>query len=126
VEGLSDALRLEVARFGINVVVIEPGSIRTEWGAIAADKLRAVSGGGAYAEQANAMAKTLEATSKPTYRLASDPRVVARAVVAAATSDRPRTRYVVGFGARPMIWLRRLLPDRGFDALVKRGSGVPR
>jgi NAD(P)-dependent dehydrogenase (short-subunit alcohol dehydrogenase family) len=126
VEGLSDALRLEVARFGINVVVIEPGSIRTEWGAIAANNLRAVSGAGPYADQADAMAKTLEATSRPTYRLASDPGVVARAVVAAATADRPRTRYVVGLGARPILWLRRLLPDRAFDALIKRGSGVPR
>jgi short-subunit dehydrogenase len=44
VEGLSDALRLEVKRFGIDVVLIEPGSIRTDWGAIAAGKLRATSG----------------------------------------------------------------------------------
>jgi NAD(P)-dependent dehydrogenase (short-subunit alcohol dehydrogenase family) len=46
VEGLSDALRLELKRFGINVVLIEPGSIHTEWGGIAADKLRATSGHG--------------------------------------------------------------------------------
>ena len=44
VEGLSDSLRLELAPFGIQVVVIEPGAIRTEWGGIAADNLRKTSG----------------------------------------------------------------------------------
>jgi short-subunit dehydrogenase len=44
VEALSDCLRLETARSGIHVIVVEPGSIKTEWGAIAAGKLRAVSG----------------------------------------------------------------------------------
>ena len=125
VEGMSDAMRLELNRFGINVVVIEPGSIQTEWGAIAADKLRATSAQGAYAEQANAMAESLDATSKPGYRLASHPDVVAKAVVKAATARRPRPRYAVGVGAKPMIWLSKVLPDRTFDALIKRASGVP-
>ena len=125
VEGLSDAMRLELKRFGINVVVIEPGSIQTEWGAIAADHLRAMSGQGPYAEQANAMAASLDASSKPGYWLASRPDVVAKAVTKAATARRPRTRYAVGFGAKPLIWTSRLTPDRAFDALIKRASGVP-
>lgn len=125
VEGLSDALRLELDRFGINVVVIEPGSIQTEWGAIAADKVRATSGNGPYAEQAGAMAKSLDASSMPGYLLASQPDVIAKAVRKAATAHRPKTRYAVGRGAKPMIWLSRVLPDRAFDALIKRGSGVP-
>ena len=125
VEGLSDAMRLELKRFGIDVVLIEPGSIRTEWGAIAAEKVRATSGHGPYADQANAMALSLENSSKPGYRLASSVDVVAEAVVKAATADRPRTRYRIGFGATPLIVLRRLLPDRAFDALIKRSSRVP-
>ena len=120
VEGLSDAMRLELAQFGIDVVVIEPGGIRTEWGAIAADNVRATSGQGAYAGQAGAVAATLEATSKPGYRLASEPEVIARTVVRAAGARRPRTRYPAGIGAKPIIALRRLLPDRVFDALIKR------
>lgn len=125
VEGLSDAMRLELNRFGINVVVIEPGSVQTEWGAIAADKVRATSGRGPYADQANAIAKTLAASSEPGYVLASQPEVVAEAVRKAATTRRPKTRYTVGRGAKPMIWLSHVLTDRAFDALIKRGSAVP-
>jgi NAD(P)-dependent dehydrogenase (short-subunit alcohol dehydrogenase family) len=125
VEGLSDAMRLELKRFGINVVLIEPGSIQTEWGAIAADHLRSISGQGPYAEQAIAMAASLDANSKPGYWLASQPDVVAKAVTKAATARRPPTRYAVGFGAKPLIWTRRLTPDRAFDAFIKRASGVP-
>ncbi|BAU85300.1 short chain dehydrogenase [Streptomyces laurentii] len=125
VEGLSDALRLELNRFGIEVVVIEPGSIRTEWGAIAADKLRATSLKGPYAEQAAAIVKVLQRSSEPGTRMASSPSVVGKAVAAAATARRPRTRYRVGMGARPLVFLSKVLPDRAFDALVKRGSGSP-
>ncbi|MGW4909064.1 oxidoreductase [Streptomyces sp. NPDC004270] len=125
VEGLSDALRLELKRFGIDVVLIEPGSIRTEWGAIAADRLRATSSDGPYAEQADAMAKSLERSSQPGTRMTSPATVIGKAVAKAATTRHPRTRYRVGFGARPLILLSRLLPDRAFDALVKRSSGVP-
>ena len=125
VEGLSDALRLELKRFGIEVVIIEPGEIRTEWGAIAAEKLRATSGQGPYAEQANAVAKALENTSRPNAPMTSPTSVVAEAVTRVATARRPRTRYRVGFGASPLVFLRRVLPDRTFDALVKRLSGAP-
>lgn len=125
VEGLSDAMRLEVGQFGIDVVLIEPGGIRTEWGAIAADKLRATSGQGAYRMQAEAMTRTLSATSEPGYRLASPPEVVGRAIMKAATARQPRTRYSVGIGAAPMIWLSRILPDRTFDSVIKRFAGVP-
>jgi short-subunit dehydrogenase len=125
VEGLSDALRLELRQFGIDVVLIEPGSIQTEWGAIAAGKLRATSGHGPYAEQATAVGKALAASSQEGARMTSPPSVIANAVTKAATARRPRTRYSVGFGARPLILLSRLLPDRAFDTLVKRASGVP-
>ncbi|OYN94681.1 short-subunit dehydrogenase [Propionibacteriaceae bacterium ES.041] len=124
VEGLSDALRLELDRFGIDVVVIEPGSIRSEWGTIAAAKVREFSGGGPYAAAAEATARNLDATSQPGYRFGSEAEVVAAAVVKAATARRPRTRYAVGRGAKPMITLARFLPDRVFDALIKRVTGV--
>ncbi|WP_329550488.1 oxidoreductase [Streptomyces sp. NBC_00696] len=125
VEGLSDALRLELKRFGIDVVLVEPGSIQTEWGAIAADKVRATSGHGPYREQADAVAKSLADSSREGARMTSSPSVIAAAVTKAATARRPRTRYSVGFGARPLIFLSRHLPDRAFDALIKRASGVP-
>lgn len=126
VEGLSDAMRLELAPFGIDVVVIEPGSIRSEWGTIAADKVREYSGSGPYARQAAAVAKTLDASSRPGFSAASDSGVVARAIVKAAGARRPRSRYAVGTGAAPMIALSKILPDRVFDRLIARAFGIRR
>jgi NAD(P)-dependent dehydrogenase (short-subunit alcohol dehydrogenase family) len=122
-EALSDCLRLEVKPFGINVVVIEPGGINTEWGGIAAEKLRTVSGSGPYADQASAVAASL--TSETNRRRQSSPTVVANTIAKAVTARRPRTRYAVGFGARPMIFLHDVLPDRAFDAFIRRATGVP-
>ena len=64
VEGLSDSLRMELAPFGIQVVVVEPGAIRTEWGGIAADNLRKVSGDGPYAAQAAKVATVLSTADR--------------------------------------------------------------
>ena len=114
VEGLSDALRLEVAPFGVHVVVIEPGAIDTEWHGVAAENLLATSGQGVYAGQAAAVVKVLSAGG-----LASSPDVIAKAIVRAAAARRPRTRYAVGLGAKPVILARRVLPDRVFDLLVR-------
>lgn len=126
VEGLSDAMRLELAQFGIDVVVIEPGSIRSEWGAIAADKIRQASGSGPYARLADAVAKTLDASSRPDFRAASDPKVVARAIVKAVGAHHPRSRYAVGNGAAPMIALSKVLPNRVFDRLITWAFGAHR
>jgi NAD(P)-dependent dehydrogenase (short-subunit alcohol dehydrogenase family) len=123
-EALSDCLRMEVRPFGIDVVVIEPGAIRTEWSGIAGGKLGAVSGTGPYALQANAVASAF--ASESTARRSSPPEVVAKTVGRAVTARRPRTRYAVGFGARPLMALRRWLTDRQFDALISRAAGVPR
>ena len=62
-EAISDCLRMELKPFGIDVVVIEPGGIKTEWGGIAAEKVRAVSGTGPYAPQGNAVAASLSSAS---------------------------------------------------------------
>jgi NAD(P)-dependent dehydrogenase (short-subunit alcohol dehydrogenase family) len=117
VEGLSDSLRLELAPFGVHVVVVEPGAIRTEWAEISAENLRAASAGTAYADQAVQVSRALARTSNP--RLTSPPAVVANVVGRAVTARRPRTRYAVGRGARPVLVARRVLPDRAFDALVR-------
>jgi NAD(P)-dependent dehydrogenase (short-subunit alcohol dehydrogenase family) len=122
-EALSDCLRMEVKPFGINVVVIEPGGIRTEWGGIAADKLRTVSGTGPYADQASAVADSL--TSEKNRRRQSPPTVIADTVAKAVTTRRPKTRYAVGYGAKPLIFMHNVLPDRTFDALMRRATGVP-
>jgi NAD(P)-dependent dehydrogenase (short-subunit alcohol dehydrogenase family) len=121
-EALSDCLRLELAPFGIDVVVIEPGSIDTEWGQIAADKLRASSGSGPYAAQASAMARALSRGGEHK----SPPSVVADAVLRAVNASRPRTRYPVGANAKMAVVLRAALPDRAFDSAIRRMTGAPR
>ena len=117
VEGLSDSLRVEVKPFGIAVVIIEPGAISTEWGGIAHESLLETSGNGAYAAQARGSAWVLQqSVNRP--RLASPPTVVAEVIAAAVTSKRPKTRYVVGRGARPILLARKLLTDRAFDRML--------
>ena len=118
VEGLSDSLRMELAPFGIAVSVIEPGAIRTEWGGIAGGNLLKISGDGPYAGQAEKVAAVL-ATADRNPRVGSPPTVVAAAIVRAATAGRPRTRYAVGGGAKPILFFRRILTDRGFDRFLR-------
>ena len=123
-EALSDCLRLEVKPFGIDVVIIEPGGIATEWGGIAADLVEETSGKGAYASQTKAVAKSLR--SEANAKRNSPPSVIADAIGKAVTASKPKTRYAVGFGARPLIAARGLLGDRQFDTLITRAVGVPR
>ena len=117
VEGLSDSIRPELAPFGIHVVVIEPGAIRTEWGSIAADNLLATSGTGPYATQAELAARVLGSTSEHPDR-ASSPEVVADAIAKAVTARRPKTRYAIGAGAKPTVLMARFLPDRAKDRFI--------
>jgi NAD(P)-dependent dehydrogenase (short-subunit alcohol dehydrogenase family) len=117
VEGLSDSLRVEVAAFGIKVVIIQPGTIRSEWSGIAADKLEAASANTPYAEQARLVGGGLRAVDH--MRMASGPEVVAEAVGKAVQSPKPRTRYIVGGGARGILLAEAVLPDRGFDRFIQ-------
>lgn len=121
-ESFSDCLRLEAKPFGINVVVVEPGAIRTEWSGIAADHLVETSSKGAYADKAGKVAKSFR--SETTAKQSSPPEVVAKTIVKAATARRPKTRYAVGFGAKPLIFTRRLLSDRAYDSMILRVGGV--
>ena len=114
VERYSDALRMEVKRFNIKVVLIQPGMIHTEWQVIAGQNLLK------YAENTvyEASAKHQAAMFDMGYKRASKPGVVARAIVRASTSPRPCLRYKVGGMAKPILFFRKITPDRWFDALV--------
>ena len=124
VEALSDALRMETTPFGIDVVVIEPGLIRTEWSDIAANHLEETAEGSAYASQIKAVANSMR--SESTNKRQSPPIVIAYTVEKIVTARKPRTRYVVGFAAKPLVTLRRILPDRAFDRLISAGQGARR
>ena len=117
-EGWSDCLRLEVAPFGIHVVVVEPGAIETEFAEIAITPLLERSEGGPYAAFAGRMA----AATRRAYldKKASPPDLIAAIIRKAVESKRPKTRYVAGYLGKPVIWARRLLGDRGFDWMVRR------
>ncbi|KIA72895.1 short chain dehydrogenase [Arthrobacter sp. MWB30] len=117
VEGMSDSLRLELKPHGIDVVIIEPSGTDTEWGTIAGEGLLATSGDGPYADQAHIVAAALASTSGDGHVLSTPATVVAKAIVRAAKAKRPRTRYPVGRGAWSVLAMRRILPDRAFDAL---------
>ena len=117
VEGLSDCLRMELAPFGIHVVVIEPGAIKTEWGGIARDSMLKYSGNTAYREQALLHAKMFEGADQS--NMASPPEVVAATIADALRAKRPRTRYATGGGAKMILALRRFTSDRGFDWLMR-------
>lgn len=117
VNGLSDSLRLEVKQFGIDVVTIQPGGIRSEWAGISADSLEATSANGPYAKLAKTMATMLRSQSETT---SSDPSVVAKAVVEACTAKHPRSKYTIGSFAKPMVAARRVLPDAALDRVLMR------
>lgn len=115
VEGLSDCLRMEVRPFGIRVVLIEPGSIATEFGGIATEAMEKTSGHTAYAEQTKKILRLFSS-----FKRAQPPQVVADAVLKAVTAKDPKTRYVMGGGARPLLLLRKLLPDKAFDWTMRQ------
>ena len=117
VEGLSDCLRMELAPFGIHVIVIEPGAIKTEWGGIARESMLKYSGETAYREQAQMHARMFEGADKS--NMASPPEVVAETIAGALRAPRPRTRYATGGGAKMILALRRFTSDRGFDWLMR-------
>ena len=120
VEALSDALRMELKPFGIDVSMIEPGGIRTDWGVIAADHLAESSKGTPYEAEGLRESETMRKAY--TMRLLSKPSVVTRAISKAVNSRRPRARYRVGFGAGTLVFFHSLLPTRWWDALLRLGG----
>lgn len=120
VEGLSDCLRMELGPFGIDVIVVEPGGIKTDWGIIAANNLKKTSSGGAYAEMANKAADGM--IKNYSGNLLSKPELLAKTVRKAVTCRRPRTHYLIGFGAKPMVWTHKLFGDRVFDWVIRNFS----
>lgn len=121
VESLSDALRFELRGFGVDVVVVEPGIIRTRFGETAAEGLEEVEEPGPYAAFNDRVARETRAAYQrgPLNALGGEAEDVARTIHRAARADRPRSRYRVTASARVMIALRRLLPDRLWDALLR-------
>ncbi|MEM6785655.1 MAG: oxidoreductase [Bacteroidota bacterium] len=115
-EGWSDSLRLEVEPHGIRVVIVGPGIILTEFGDVMTKPMLERSGDGAYRDLAHAMATA--ATESYEKGDGSPPSVIADVVAKAITASTPKTRYAAGRLAKPILALRRVLPDRWFDRLI--------
>ncbi len=120
-EAFSDALRMEVSDFGIDVSLIEPGGIKTDWGIIAADKLENSAKGGAYEKEAMKTAKGMK--KQYSGNLLSNPIVITKAISKAVNSNRPKARYLIGFMAKPLVFLHTILPAKVFDKIMKKLMG---
>lgn len=117
-EGLSDGLRLELRRFGIDVVLVEPGLIATEFGRVAAASLQRSGDWSVY----GAMMARVQASWEQVFQGASDPLVVARTIEQALNARRPRARYLCGHQSAS-VHASRLLPTRLWDWVVRSRMG---
>lgn len=115
-EGWSDCLRLELAQFGIDVIIIEPGAIQTSFGDVLLKPMMQRSGSTAYAE----LAKKMEKATKESYEKggASPPSVIANVIAKAIRARKPKTRYAAGKLAKPLMFVRKWFGDRVFDRAV--------
>lgn len=120
VEALSDAMRMELKPFGIDVVKIEPGAIKTDWGIIAARHLRESSAGTVYEDAGSRWADAMQWGYSSPYL--SQPHVITRAICRAVESRRPRTRYLTGRFSHLMLAAHTLLPARWWDAMMRSTS----
>ena len=125
IEAVGDSLRQEMQPFGVNVALVEPGSVATPiWqkGLDDADDMRAALG-----DEVNhlygARLDGFQALAEKTAAAAVPPEDVAKAVLHALTADRPKTRYVVGRDAKAQLAMKAVLPDRAFDRLIARLAG---
>jgi NAD(P)-dependent dehydrogenase (short-subunit alcohol dehydrogenase family) len=140
VEALSDALRMEVAQFGIDVVLIEPGPVRTPWNDVAAASLATADGGPAasggppaaapadpYGEYKAAIGASFgRAQAGLLGRFGSTSDDIAKVIAQAATARRPRARYLINPVAKSLVAMNRILPARAYDSVLRRQYGLPR
>jgi len=114
-EALSDSMRSEVKQFGIDVIVVEPGATRSEWGNVATDILMKVSGHTAYKELA---AKTYNVFTRLNKDIA-EPEVIAKLVRSGIEAKSPKTRYTTSqMASSLLLFLKRILSDKQMDRLI--------
>ena len=115
-EGWSDCLRLEAAPFNIQVVLVQPGLIRTDFGDVAAEQLRKY-GDGAYRAQVAPLLKMRD--DGRVQDRGTKAEVLAEVFVEAATTDKPRRRYVKGMLGRPALFVRKWFGDGIYELTLR-------
>ncbi|MDQ3758511.1 MAG: oxidoreductase [Actinomycetota bacterium] len=128
VEAISDAMRFEVRGFGVNVVLIEPGLITTEFSNAANTALdEGTAADGPYSKFNRFVGKmTASAYAGPMAKLGGGPDAVAKVIDKAISTDKPRPRYTVTPSARIMIGQRKLVTDRAWDRLMRTQYPTPK
>ncbi len=117
-EGWSDCLRVELKSFGIDVVIIEPGGIKTEFSNVFMENLQGDTKKGPYA---SALQKIIKSTTEMNEKgQLSSPAVITKLIDKAVHSKKPKTRYVAGAYAKPLMFMRKYLGDRTFDKILMK------
>jgi NAD(P)-dependent dehydrogenase (short-subunit alcohol dehydrogenase family) len=120
VEAISDALRFEVRGFGVDVILIEPGLILTNFGDVASSSVPETGDGGAYREFNRSVAQVTESAYRGAMaKFGAGPESVAEKIAAALGSAHPKARYPVSLSAHVLINQRRFTPDRVWDLLLR-------
>ena len=148
VEALSDALRMEVAQFGIDVVLIEPGPVKTPWNDVAAASIPTdqtgtdqtgtdqtgtdqtgtdqTGNGDPYAAYKTAVGASFGRTQTGLLgRFGSTSEDIAKVITHAVTVQRPRARYLINPVAKSLVAAGRVLPPRAYDSMLRRQYGLP-
>ncbi|MCT4552244.1 MAG: oxidoreductase [Alphaproteobacteria bacterium] len=114
VEGWSDCLRIELKKFGIDVIIIEPGIIHTNFAEVLEEPMKEISKNYAYK---GILEHTLKMMSQ-IERNGSSPDVIAKVVQKSIRSRRPKTRYAAGYMAKATLWMRKHFSDRCYDKII--------
>jgi NAD(P)-dependent dehydrogenase (short-subunit alcohol dehydrogenase family) len=123
VESISDALRFEVEPFGVKVIVVQPGAVRTPLADATLEAIRQIQAG-PYAVQVRAFQRASELSMQPDNGMLLAPDDVAQVIVHAMTDEHPQTRYKVGVMAEQMTATRRSLSDVAWDSLLRQQFGL--
>ncbi len=117
-EGWSDCLRVELIPFNVNVVIIEPGGIQTEFSNVFQEQLQGDKENGPYASALQKIIASIKDMSEKGQL--SPPSVITNLILKAVHSKKPKTRYVAGAFAKPLMFMRKYLGDRTFDKILMK------